>query len=100
MSEPAPELQRIDDDERATRDADPAYLTPDYVGTRLRAPRRPLLLLPQTLSELTGPAFGHDDVREGDSDLTSAARRASRSASASSSAAACSARTDGPSATR
>ena len=74
MSEPAPELQRIDDDERATRDADPAYLSPDYVGTRLRAPRRPLLLLPQTLSELTGPAFGHDDVRESDSDLTTAAR--------------------------
>jgi protocatechuate 3,4-dioxygenase, beta subunit len=71
VSEPAPELQRIDDDERSTRDADPAYLSPDYVGTRLRAPRRPLLLLPQTLSEVTGPAFGHEDIHEGDSDLTS-----------------------------
>jgi protocatechuate 3,4-dioxygenase beta subunit len=67
---PARELQRIDDDERATRDADPAYLSPDYVGTRLRAPRHPLLLLPQSLSELTGPAFGHDEVRDRDSDLT------------------------------
>ena len=63
-------LQSVDDDERATRDADPAYLSPDYVGTRLRSPRRPLLLLPQRLSELTGPAFGSDDVRESDSDLT------------------------------
>ena len=70
MSERVQELQSIDDDERATRDADPAYLSPDYVGTRLRAPRRPLLLLPQTLSELTGPAFGDGDVTGQDSDLT------------------------------
>ena len=33
MSEPVQELQSVDDDERATRDADPAYLSPDYVGT-------------------------------------------------------------------
>jgi len=33
-------------------------------------PLRPLLLLPQTLSELTGPAFGNDAVSERDSDLT------------------------------
>jgi protocatechuate 3,4-dioxygenase, beta subunit len=64
------QLKTIDDDERATRDADPAYLSPDYVGTRLRSPRQPLLLLPQRLSELTGPAFGSGDVRESDSDLT------------------------------
>ena len=70
MSEPVQELQSVDDDERATRDADPAYLSPDYVGTRLRSPRRPLLLLPQTLSELTGPAFGHDAIGERDHDLT------------------------------
>jgi protocatechuate 3,4-dioxygenase beta subunit len=70
VSERAQELQRVDDDERATRDADPAYLSPDYVGTRLRAPRKPLLLLPDRLSDLTGPAFGTDDVRESDSDLT------------------------------
>ncbi len=70
MSVRAEPLQEIDDDERATRDADPAYLSPDYVGTRLRSPRRPLLLLPERLSELTGPAFGSDDVRESDSDLT------------------------------
>jgi protocatechuate 3,4-dioxygenase beta subunit len=68
--DPAEKLQTVDDDERATRDADPPYLHPDYVGTRLRSPRRPLLLLPQTLSELSGPAFGHDDVGERDSDLT------------------------------
>ena len=70
MSTRAEELQRVDYDERATRDADPAYFTPEYVGTRLRAPRKPLLLLPERLSELSGPAFGTDDVRASDSDLT------------------------------
>jgi protocatechuate 3,4-dioxygenase beta subunit len=70
VSEPVQKLQSVDDDERATRDADPAYLSPGYLATRLRAPRRPLLLLPQTLSELTGPAFGHDAVAEHDDDLT------------------------------
>jgi protocatechuate 3,4-dioxygenase beta subunit len=70
LSERAQSLQEVDDDERATRDADPAYLTPEYVGTRLRAPRKPLLLLPERLSELSGPAFGSDDVDESDADLT------------------------------
>jgi protocatechuate 3,4-dioxygenase beta subunit len=70
LSVRAEPLQEVDDDERATRDADPPYLSPDYVGTRLRSPRRPLLLLPERLSELTGPAFGSDDVRGSDSDLT------------------------------
>jgi protocatechuate 3,4-dioxygenase, beta subunit len=49
---------------------DPPYLHPDYVSTRLRAPTRPLLLLPQTLSELTGPVYGHESVGELDHDLT------------------------------
>ncbi len=100
MSEPVQELQSVDDDERATRDADPAYLSPDYVGTRLRAPRRPLLLLPQTLSELTGPAFGDDDVDRAATATSRCSTTASRWASASSSAGACSAATDGPCATR
>ena len=50
--------------------SDPPYLYPDYRSTRLRAPSRPLLLLPQTLSELTGPVFGDDAVAELDHDLT------------------------------
>jgi protocatechuate 3,4-dioxygenase beta subunit len=48
----------------------PPYLYPDYRSTRLRAPKRPLLLLPKTLSELTGPVFGHESVGERDHDLT------------------------------
>jgi len=38
----------------APGDEDPPYLYPDYVATRLRAPKRPLVLLPQTLTELSG----------------------------------------------
>jgi protocatechuate 3,4-dioxygenase beta subunit len=63
-------LAEVDDAARADADADPPYLHPDYVATRLRAPRRPLLLLPQTLSELTGPVYGHESVGELDHDLT------------------------------
>jgi protocatechuate 3,4-dioxygenase beta subunit len=53
-----------------TEERDPPYLYPDYRSTELRAPKRPLLLLPHTLSELTGPAFGDDAVGELDHDLT------------------------------
>jgi protocatechuate 3,4-dioxygenase beta subunit len=49
---------------------DPPYLHPDYVATRTRSPQRPLILLPHTLSEVTGPVYGHEDVGELDHDLT------------------------------
>ena len=42
---------------RPSAGAQPPYLHPPYASTVLRAPSRPLVLLPQTLSELTGPAF-------------------------------------------
>src|SRR5581483_9953858 len=48
----------------------PDYLFPAYVATRRRAPSRPLVLLPHTLSEVTGPVFGHESIAEGDNDLT------------------------------
>jgi protocatechuate 3,4-dioxygenase, beta subunit len=48
----------------------PPYLWPDYVSTRLRAPLEPLVIVPETLSELTGPAFSDSDVDELDHDLT------------------------------
>jgi protocatechuate 3,4-dioxygenase beta subunit len=35
-----------------------------------RAPSRPLVIIPQTLSELTGPVYGHESVAEGENDLT------------------------------
>ena len=48
----------------------PPHLYPDYVSTRLRAPNRPLIVLPHTLSEVTGPVYGHEHVGELDHDLT------------------------------
>jgi protocatechuate 3,4-dioxygenase beta subunit len=51
-------------------DVDPPYLHPDYVSTRTRAPKRPLVPLPHTLSEVTGPVYGQDRVGELDHDLT------------------------------
>lgn len=48
----------------------PEYLFPMYASTVKRAPTRPLVILPHTLSELTGPVFGHDDLRPEDHDLT------------------------------
>lgn len=48
----------------------PPYLHPAYASTRKRAPSQPLIFLPHTLSETTGPVFGHGDVRAGDNDLT------------------------------
>jgi protocatechuate 3,4-dioxygenase beta subunit len=50
--------------------AHPPYLAPAYVATRTRSPRRPLVILPHTLSELTGPVYGQESVLENDDDLT------------------------------
>jgi len=41
---------------RPEDDAQPPYLYPDYVVTRLRAQKKPLLFLPRTLSDTTAPA--------------------------------------------
>ena len=51
-------------------DGDPPYDWPDYVGTRLRHPKRPLVILPHTDTELSGPVFGDGAVGELDHDLT------------------------------
>ena len=48
----------------------PASLYEPYRSSIRRAPRQPLVLLPHTLSEITGPVYGHSDIAETDSDLT------------------------------
>jgi protocatechuate 3,4-dioxygenase beta subunit len=48
----------------------PAYDTAEYRSTALRHPRQALHLLPQRLTEVTGPLFGDDRVQAGDDDLT------------------------------
>jgi protocatechuate 3,4-dioxygenase beta subunit len=52
----------------------PAYVWPDYKSTVLRGPTKPLIPLKQTLSELTGPVYGHESVGPLDNDLTKNAR--------------------------
>src|SRR5262249_6345436 len=50
--------------------AHPPYLSPDYRSTRVPAPTRPLIVIPPSLTELTGPVFGHDALRDDHADLT------------------------------
>jgi len=48
----------------------PEYLYPPYRSTVKRSPSQPLIILPQTLTEVSGPVFGHGDLKAGDNDLT------------------------------
>ncbi len=48
----------------------PPLLYPAYTCSVRRAPRKPLIQLPHTLSELTGPLYGHNPIGETDHDLT------------------------------
>jgi protocatechuate 3,4-dioxygenase beta subunit len=48
----------------------PEHLYPGYESTRLRAPKRPLIILPHTLTETTGPVYGHERIGPVDDDLT------------------------------
>jgi protocatechuate 3,4-dioxygenase beta subunit len=54
----------------ASLKAHPPYLAHAYAGTRARSPTRPLVVIPRTLSELSGPVYGHMSVLENDADLT------------------------------
>jgi len=48
----------------------PPYVHPDYKSTVLRGPTKPLIPVPTSLSETTGPVYGHESVGELDADLT------------------------------
>lgn len=47
----------------------PPAFSPGYKTTVLRSPRNALLSLDNTISEITGPVFGHDMIGELDDDL-------------------------------
>lgn len=51
-------------------DTQPDYLYPAYASTQTRSPAKPLVQIPQTLSELTGPVFGPELVDPHANDLT------------------------------
>jgi protocatechuate 3,4-dioxygenase beta subunit len=55
---------------RAGNAADPPLLYPGYRSTAVRAPKQPLITIPQTISEITGPVYGQSDVRPEEADLT------------------------------
>jgi protocatechuate 3,4-dioxygenase, beta subunit len=65
---------RTEAEDRGYRRPDPGtqpeYLYPPYVSTPRRAPSKALVLLPHTLSELTGPLFGDEPVGFKENDLT------------------------------
>jgi protocatechuate 3,4-dioxygenase beta subunit len=47
----------------------PPALTPSYKTSLLRSPRQALLSLQNSLSEVTGPVFGHNEIGPLDNDL-------------------------------
>jgi protocatechuate 3,4-dioxygenase beta subunit len=49
----------------------PPHFHPPYVSSIKRAPTKPLVAIPQTLSEITGPVFGPQAVEPKACDLTS-----------------------------
>ena len=59
---------------RPSDDVHPPRDFPGYRGTALRHPKEPLVLIPQTLSEITGPVYGHRSVTDADRDLTNRGR--------------------------
>jgi protocatechuate 3,4-dioxygenase, beta subunit len=48
----------------------PPLASPAYGSTHLRAPSQPLVVLPQRLTEVTGPLFGEERIGPLDGDLT------------------------------
>ncbi|MBX9740675.1 MAG: protocatechuate 3,4-dioxygenase subunit beta [Beijerinckiaceae bacterium] len=51
-------------------EAHPKYDSPTYKSTGLRHPKKPLIILPHTMTELNGPVYGHEVLQETDNDLT------------------------------
>ncbi|MHA7889127.1 MULTISPECIES: protocatechuate 3,4-dioxygenase subunit beta [Roseicyclus] len=51
------------------RSLHPPALTPDYKTSVARSPRYALISLQCSVSEITGPVFGHGDIDAGDNDL-------------------------------
>jgi protocatechuate 3,4-dioxygenase, beta subunit len=65
------EMTRPADFHQRDRNWQPPLLTPDYKTSVARSPRLPLLSLQNSLSEITGPVFGHGDIDPTDCDLIS-----------------------------
>jgi protocatechuate 3,4-dioxygenase beta subunit len=57
-------------DYRRASGVHPANVFPAYRSTELRHPKQPLVVIPQTLSEVTGPLYGEGRIGPLDHDLT------------------------------
>jgi protocatechuate 3,4-dioxygenase beta subunit len=55
---------------KASNNAHPAHDYAPYRSTEKRHPKQPLIVIPHTLTELTGPVYGHEAIRPADNDLT------------------------------
>jgi protocatechuate 3,4-dioxygenase beta subunit len=55
---------------REPEGSQPPYHSPGYRSTVKRSPRQPLIIQPHTLSEITGPVYGHERIGALDADLT------------------------------
>jgi protocatechuate 3,4-dioxygenase beta subunit len=62
-------MNRTGDYRPRNRAIHPPGYSPDYKTTVARAPRLPLVALEPSLSEITGPVFGHDMLDPLDNDL-------------------------------
>ena len=51
------------------RSIQPAAFTPNYKTSVARSPRYSMISLQNSVSEITGPRFGHNDIDAGDNDL-------------------------------
>jgi protocatechuate 3,4-dioxygenase beta subunit len=51
------------------RSIQPPAFTPDYKTSVARSPRYSMISLQNSVSEITGPRFGHGDIDAGDNDL-------------------------------
>ncbi len=60
----------IDTPAAAAPGAQPDFCFPPYLSSVARSPRLPLIVLPDTLTERTGPVFGHGLIQANDHDLT------------------------------
>ena len=62
-------MERLGEYRSRNREIHPPAYFPDYKTSVARSPRKPLIALQQSLSEVTGPVFGHDMLQPLDNDL-------------------------------
>jgi protocatechuate 3,4-dioxygenase beta subunit len=70
MNDPGKDRPKIAPYHRPDPSGQPMMPHEGYKSTARRWPSKPLIYLPHTLSEVTGPVYGHDPIGETDHDLT------------------------------